>query len=170
MAQETEEAVSNLQVVSVMSIPAVGSIQTVETSSPDPGIDVSPVLSPQCGDLIDDSKDEIISIHPSSPKILTFTNAEQLYTTVIDDEEEQQSETTTVVVETTPSTTLTNDSFASTIVTYASTNEFDDKNNDDAQFIAASPIRSFSPTIETTRLPSVLEAAIKAEPKVEVER
>ncbi|KAF7998239.1 hypothetical protein HCN44_009637 [Aphidius gifuensis] len=174
MAQETEEAVNNLQVVSVMSIPAVGSTQTVETSSPDPGIDVSPVLSPQCGDLIDDIKDEMITIHPSSPKILTFTNAEQLYTTVIEEEEEeQQSETTstaTVVVATTPPTTLTNDSFTPTIVTYASANEFNNKNNNGAQFIAASPTRSFSPTIETPRLPSVLEAAMKAEPKVEVER
>ncbi|KAG8035730.1 hypothetical protein G9C98_001386 [Cotesia typhae] len=49
MAQETEEAVATLQVVSLMSIPAVGSTQTVETSNPEPS---SPPMSPQPAELI----------------------------------------------------------------------------------------------------------------------
>lgn len=149
MAQETEDAVNNLQVVSVMSIPAVGSTQTVETSSPDPGIDVSPILSPHSCELIDEIKEEDHA-PPGSPKIVAFTSAEQMYTTVI----EEQPISSTI------------ESFTPPRVTYVS-NDF---KNTGTQFIIASPERPYSPPAETQRLPSVLEAAMKAEPKVEVER
>ncbi|KAL6420112.1 hypothetical protein ACFW04_013488 [Cataglyphis niger] len=147
MAQETEDAVAALQVVSVMSLPPVGSTQTVETSSPDPS---SPPLSPQPADMEikpDEIKEE--ESCPSSPKIVTFAQ-NQVFTAM----EEQ----------------TTADSFSSSNrVTYATSSSADFKNTS-PQYITASPSRPFSPTAEPQRLPSVLEAAIKAEPKVEVER
>ncbi|XP_011269590.1 helix-loop-helix protein 11 [Camponotus floridanus] len=147
MAQETEEAVAALQVVSVMSLPPVGSTQTVETSSPDPS---SPPLSPQPADM--EIKPEEIKEEescPGSPKIVTFAQ-NQVFTAM----EEQ----------------TTTDSFSSSSrVTYATSASADFKNTS-PQYITASPSRPFSPAAEPQRLPSVLEAAIKAEPKVEVER
>lgn len=146
MAQETEEAVASLQVVSVMSLPPVGSTQTVETSSPDPS---SPPLSPQPADLVADEEIKEEESRPGSPKIVTFTQ-NPVFTAI----EEQ----------------TTADSFSSSSrVTYASSGA--DFKNASPQYITASPSRSFSPTgAEPQRLPSVLEAAMKAEPKVEVER
>lgn len=144
MAQETEEAVAALQVVSVMSLPPVGSTQTVETSSPDPS---SPPLSPQPADMVPEKIKEEES-EPGSPKLVAFAQ-NPVFTTM----EEQ----------------TTADSFSSSSrVTYASSNaEF---KNASPQYITASPTRPFSPAAEPQRLPSVLEAAMKAEPKVEVER
>lgn len=137
---------ASLQVVSVMSLPPVGSTQTVETSSPDPS---SPPLSPQPADLV--AKEEIKEeqSRPSTPKIVTFAQ-NPVFTTM----EEQ----------------TTADSFSSSSrVTYASSSA--DFKNASPQYMTASPSRSFSPTgAEPQRLPSVLEAAMKAEPKVEVER
>ncbi|XP_011138453.1 helix-loop-helix protein 11 isoform X2 [Harpegnathos saltator] len=146
MAQETEEAVASLQVVSVMSLPPVGSTQTVETSSPDPS---SPPLSPQPTDMVADEEIKEEESRPGSPKIVTFAQ-NPVFTTI----EEQ----------------TTADSFSSSSrVTYASSSA--DFKNTSPQYITASPSRSFSPTgAEPQRLPSVLEAAMKAEPKVEVER
>lgn len=147
MAQETEDAVAALQVVSVMALPPVGSTQTVETSSPDPS---SPPLSPQPADMeikSDEVKEE--ESCPGSPKIVTFAQ-NQVFTAM----EEQ----------------TTADSFSSSSrVTYATSSSADFKNTS-PQYITASPSRPFSPAAEPQRLPSVLEAAIKAEPKVEVER
>ncbi|XP_032667126.1 helix-loop-helix protein 11 isoform X2 [Odontomachus brunneus] len=147
MAQETEEAVASLQVVSVMSLPPVGSTQTVETSSPDPS---SPPLSPQPTDLVADEEIKDEESRPGSPKIVTFAQ-NPVFTAM----EEQ----------------TTADSFSSSSrVTYASSNA--DFKNASPQYITASPSRSFSPTgaEPPQRLSSVLEAAMKAEPKVEVER
>ncbi|XP_072754881.1 uncharacterized protein Crp [Anoplolepis gracilipes] len=147
MAQETEDAVAALQVVSVMALPPVGSTQTVETSSPDPS---SPPLSPQPADM--EIKPEEIKEEescPGSPKLVTFAQ-NQVFTTI----EEQ----------------TTADSFSSSSrVTYATSSSADFKNTS-PQYITASPSRPFSPAAEPQRLPSALEAAIKAEPKVEVER
>ncbi|XP_076750721.1 transcription factor cropped isoform X2 [Xylocopa sonorina] len=143
IAQETEEAVAALQVVSVVSLAPVGATQTVETSSPEPS---SPPLSPQPADMVPgEIKEEVAG--PGSPKIVTF-NQNQVFSAI----EEQ----------------TTGDSFSSSSrVTYAtSTGEF---KSTSPQYIT-SPARPFSPTVEPQRLPSVLEAAMKAEPKVEVER
>ncbi|XP_076182018.1 transcription factor cropped [Ptiloglossa arizonensis] len=144
IAQETEEAVAALQVVSVVSLPPIGSTQTVETSSPDPS---SPPLSPQPADMVpEDIKEE--EMCPGSPKIVAFSQ-NQAFATI----EEQ----------------TTADSFSSSSrVTYASSTG--DFKTSSPQYITASPSRPFSPVAEPQRLPSVLEAAIKAEPKVEVER
>ncbi|XP_077278482.1 transcription factor cropped [Temnothorax americanus] len=138
LAQETEEAVASLQVVSVMALPPVGSNQTVETSSPDPS---SPPLSPQPTDMVtEEIKKEI--------KEVTFTQ-NQVFTAM--------EEPTT-------------DSYSSSSrVTYATSSSADFKTGS-PQYITTSPTRSFSPAAEPQRLPSVLEAAMKAEPKVEVER
>ncbi|KAG7203817.1 hypothetical protein KM043_013832 [Ampulex compressa] len=145
MAQETEEAVAALQVVSVVSIPPVGSTQTVETSSPDPS---SPPLSPQPADMVPEEMKEDDESRPGSPKIVAFAQ-NQVFSTI----EEQ----------------TTGDSFSSSSrVTYASSTA--DFKNASPQYITASPSRPFSPAVEPQRLPSVLEAAMKAEPKVEVER
>ncbi|XP_011311268.1 uncharacterized protein [Fopius arisanus] len=141
LAQETEEAVAALQVVSVMSIPAVGSTQTVETSNEDP---TSPPLSPQPTELITEEIKED-EVRPGSPKIVTFAANNQIFTATI----EEASNT---------------EAFSPSRVAYAG--EF---KNTGAQFIPASPTRPFSPAAEPI-LPSVLEAAMKAEPKVEVER
>ncbi|XP_018401025.1 PREDICTED: helix-loop-helix protein 11 [Cyphomyrmex costatus] len=144
MAQETEEAVATLQVVSVMSLPPVGSTQTVETSSPDPS---SPPLSPQPAEMVSEEIKEEES-RASTPKIVAFTQ-NQVFTAM--------EEPTTA------------DSFSSSSrVTYATSSSADFKTGS-PQFITASPSRPFSPVAEP-RLPSVLEAAMKAEPKVEVER
>lgn len=145
MAQETEEAVAALQVVSVMSLPPVGSTQTVETSSPDPS---SPPLSPQPADMVPEEIKEEESSRPDTPKIVAFAQ-NPVFTTM----DEQN----------------TADSFSSSSrVTYASSTA--DFKNASPQYITASPNRPFSPAAEPQRLPSVLEAAMKAEPKVEVER
>ncbi|KZC13885.1 Transcription factor AP-4 [Dufourea novaeangliae] len=141
IAQETEEAVAALQVVSVVSLPPVGSTQTVETSSPDPS---SPPLSPQPADMVpEEIKEE--EAEPGSPKIVAFSQ-NQAFSAI----EEQ----------------TTGDSFSSSSrVTYS-----EDFKTTSPQYITASPSRPFSPAAELQRLPSVLEAAMKAEPKVEVER
>lgn len=143
MAQETEEAVATLQVVSLMSIPAVGSTQTVETSNPEPS---SPPMSPQPAELIAEEILKEEEICPESPKIIAFATNNQIFQATV----EEQS---------------TPEPFSPPHVTYK--NEF---HNTSTQFITASPTRPFSPPIELQRLPSVLEAAMKAEPKVEVER
>ncbi|KYM83100.1 Transcription factor AP-4 [Atta colombica] len=144
MAQETEEAVATLQVVSVMSLPPVGSTQTVETSSPDPS---SPPLSPQPAEMVSEEIKEEES-RASTPKIVAFAQ-NQVFTAM--------EEPTTA------------DSFSSSSrVTYATSSSADFKTGS-PQYITASPSRPFSPVTEP-RLPSVLEAAMKAEPKVEVER
>lgn len=151
MAQETEEAVAALQVVSVVSLPPVGSTQTVETSNPDP---CSPPLSPQTAEIVsEDLKEEETA--PESPKIVAFATS-QVFASAIE-------ETNSV------------GSFSPSRVAYASTTTPEFKadfksTTSTAQFISASPTRPFSPPAEPQRLPSVLEAAIKAEPKVEVER
>lgn len=145
IAQETEEAVASLQVVSVMSLPPVGSTQTVETSSPDPS---SPPLSPQPTDMMPEEIKEEES-RASTPKIVAFAQ-NQVFTAI--------EEPTTA------------DSFSSSSrVTYATSSSADFKTGS-PQYITASPSRPFSPAAEPQRLPSVLEAAMNAEPKVEVER
>ncbi|XP_057340387.1 uncharacterized protein LOC130677582 [Microplitis mediator] len=143
MAQETEDAVATLQVVSVMSIPAVGSTQTVETSNPEPS---TPPLSPQPVEVIAEEIMKEEEICPESPKLIAFATNNQIFQATV----EEQS---------------TPESFSPPNVTYK--NEF---HNNSTQFITASPTRPFSPPVELQRLPSVLEAAMKAEPKVEVER
>ncbi|KAL0111403.1 hypothetical protein PUN28_012946 [Cardiocondyla obscurior] len=147
IVQETEEAVASLQVVSVMALPPVGSNQTVETSSPDPS---SPPLSPQPTDIAEEIKEE--ESRASTPKLVAFA----------------QSQVFTAIEE------PTTDSFSSSSrVTYATSSsaDFKDFKVGSPQYITASPTRSYSPGIgEPQRLPSVLEAAMKAEPKVEVER
>ncbi|XP_066600398.1 uncharacterized protein crp [Prorops nasuta] len=147
MAQETEDAVASLQVVSVVSIPPVGSTQTVETSSPEPS---SPPLSPQVADIVPEDMKEDES-RASTPKLVAFGQT-QVFSGI--------EEATTA------------DSFSSSSrVTYASsTTEFKGDFKSSPQYITASPTRPFSPATEPQRLPSVLEAAMKAEPKVEVER
>ncbi|XP_012254168.1 helix-loop-helix protein 11 [Athalia rosae] len=141
MAQETEDAVASLQVVSVATLPPVGSTQTVETTTPDP----SPSPSPPLSEMIPEEIKEEVS-RPSTPKIVTFTQS-QVFSTP---------------------TKQKLGSFSPTHVTYGTTpSEF---KNVTAQFISTSPTRPFSPPAEPQRLPSVLEAAMKAEPKVEVER
>lgn len=144
IAQETEDAVAALQVVSVVSLAQVGTTQTVETSSPDPS---SPPLSPQPADMVPEEIKEEES-GPGSPKIVTF-GQNQVFSAI----DEQ----------------TTADSFSSSSrVTYTtSTGEF---KNASPQYITTSPARPFSPAAEPQRLPSILEAAMKAEPKVEVER
>lgn len=146
ISQGTEEAVGgSLQVVSVLSLPPVGSTQTVETSSPDPS---SPPLSPQPTDMVPEEIKEEVESHPGSPKLVAFVQ-NPVFTTI----EEQ----------------TTADSFSSSSrVTYASSTA--DFKNASPQYITSSPNRPFSPAPEPQRLSSVLEAAIKAEPKVEVER
>lgn len=141
MAQETEDAVASLQVVSVVTLPPVGSTQTVETTTPDP----SPSPSPPPPEMEPvEIKEE--SSRPSTPKIVAFTQA-QVFTTP---------------------TKQKLGSFSPTHVTYGATPT--DFKNVSSQFISTSPTRPFSPPAEPQRLPSVLEAAMKAEPKVEVER
>lgn len=144
IAQETEDAVAALQVVSVVSLAQVGTTQTVETSSPDPS---SPPLSPQPADMVPEEIKEEES-GPGSPKIVTF-GQNQVFSAI----DEQ----------------TTGDSFSSSSrVTYTTgTGEF---KNASPQYITTSPTRPFSPAAEPQRLPSILEAAMKAEPKVEVER
>lgn len=143
--EEEDDSVTTLQVVSVMSIPAVGSTQTVETTNPDTS---SPPLSPPPVEII---TEEIIKEEESraiSPKIVAFTANNQIFTATIEE----------------PSNT---ESFSPQRVSYPI-----ELNNSTSstQFIPASPTRPFSPVVESQRLPSVLEAAMKAEPKVEVER
>ncbi|KAK0079918.1 hypothetical protein PV325_000639 [Microctonus aethiopoides] len=143
--EEEDNSVTTLQVVSVMSIPAVGSTQTVETTNPDTS---SPPLSPRPVEII---TEEIIKEEESratSPKIVAFTANNQIFTATI----EEQSNT---------------ESFSPQRVSYP--NELNNSTSS-TQFIPASPTRPFSPVVESQRLPSVLEAAMKAEPKVEVER
>lgn len=144
IAQETEDAVAALQVVSVVSLAQVGTTQTVEMSSPDPS---SPPLSPQPADMVPEEIKEEES-GPGSPKIVTF-GQNQVFSAI----DEQ----------------TTGDSFSSSSrVTYTTgTGEF---KNASPQYITTSPTRPFSPAAEPQRLPSILEAAMKAEPKVEVER
>ncbi|XP_034936381.1 uncharacterized protein crp [Chelonus insularis] len=142
IAPETEDVVTGLQVVSVMSIPAIGSTQTVETTDQEPS---SPPLSPQPIELV---ADEIIKEEDSCPdsrKIVAFSTSNQVFTTI-----EDHGNT---------------ECFSPIQVPYK--NEF---TNSATSFTAKSPTRSFSPPTEPQRLPSVLEAAMKAEPKVEVER
>lgn len=146
IAQETEEAVTTLQVVSVMALPPVGSTQTVETSSPDPS---SPPLSPQPADMVPEEVKQEESCPDDSPKIVTFAQ-NQVFATM---DEQTTAETFS----------------SSNRVTYAASSAADFKNAS-PQYMSASPSRPFSPPTEPQRLPSVLEAAIKAEPKVEVER
>ncbi|KAK0181797.1 hypothetical protein PV327_004046 [Microctonus hyperodae] len=144
-AEEEDNSVTTLQVVSVMSIPAVGSTQTVETTNPDTS---SPPLSPQPVEII---TEEIIKEEESratSPKIVAFTANNHIFTATI----EEQSNT---------------ESFSPSRISYP--NEINNPTSS-TQFITASPTRPFSPVAESQRLPSVLEAAMKAEPKVEVER
>ncbi|XP_029036002.1 helix-loop-helix protein 11 [Osmia bicornis bicornis] len=142
IAQETEEAVAALQVVSVVSMPPVGSTQTVESSSPDPS---SPSLSPQPADMVtEEIKEE--EAGPESPKIVAFSQ-NQVFTAI--------EEPTTA------------DSFSSHVTYAASIGDFKTQS---PEYITSSPTRPFSPDAEPQRLPSVLEAAMKAEPKVEVER
>lgn len=141
MAQETEDAVASLQVVSVVTLPPVGSTQTVETTTPDP----SPCPSPPLPEMVPDEIKEEVS-RPSTPKIVTFSQT-QVFTTP---------------------TKQKLGSFSPTHVTYGTTPS--DFKNVSSQFISTSPTRPFSPPAEPQRLPSVLEAAMKAEPKVEVER
>ena len=161
LAQEAEEAVAALQVVSVVALPPVGSTQTVETTTPDSS---SPPLSPQPVEIVAEEIKEEEDSQPSSPKIVTFTS--QMFPLI----EEQTS----------------SGSFSPTRVTYTT-----ESGNSSTQYITGSPSRPFSPEEEveeeeeeeeqvveeeeeeeeaTQRLPSVLEAAMKAEPKVEVER
>ncbi|XP_003703229.1 transcription factor cropped isoform X2 [Megachile rotundata] len=143
IAQETEEAVAALQVVSVVSLPPVGSTQTVETSSPDPS---SPSLSPQPADMVSEEiKEE--EAGSENPEMVGF-NPSQVFTAI--------EEPTTA------------DSFSSSHVTYAAS--IGDFKNQSPEYITSSPTRPFSPDAEPQRLSSVLEAAMKAEPKVEVER
>ncbi|XP_046740212.1 helix-loop-helix protein 11 isoform X2 [Diprion similis] len=140
MAQETEEAVASLQVVSVVALPPVGSTQTVETTTPDP----SPSPSPLPEMVPDEIKEEVS--RPTTPKIGSFSQ-NQVFSTP---------------------TKQKLGSFSPTHVPY-STAPIEFKNVP-SQFIPTSPTRPFSPPVEPQRLPSVLEAAMKAEPKVEVER
>ena len=142
LPQETEEAVAALQVVSLVSLPPVGSTQTVETTTPDSSL---PPFSPQPVEVVTEEIKEEDDSQPNSPKLVAF--ASQIFPM-----EEQTS----------------SGSFSPTRVTLTYATESGNSSN---QYITSSPTRSFSPEEEETqRLPSVLEAAMKAEPKVEVER
>lgn len=149
MAQETEEAVASLQVVSVVSLPPVGSTQTIETSiaNSESG---SPPMSPQTEIITEDIKEESVS-PPASPKIVAFAP-------FVNQEDALPVTESSIVAETI--SVAINESFSPSRVPYVNGGSF-----------STSPTRPFSPTSEPTqRLPSVLEAAMKAEPKVEVER
>lgn len=162
-----------LQVVSVVSVPTVGSTQTVETSNADSN---TPPLSPEPGCEIivpssgsDSIKDvnvgDLLQVEsrPNSPKIVAFAGV-QVFASALDDQASSGSFSPGTVAYTT-SLPVVN---AATVVGTA-----DFKGTTAAQFITASPTRPFSPDPDSSqqqRLPSVLEAAIKAEPKVEVER
>ncbi|XP_014220034.1 putative mediator of RNA polymerase II transcription subunit 29 isoform X2 [Copidosoma floridanum] len=189
LAQELEDGLPSLQVVSVVSVPTVGSTQTIETSNADSN---TPPLSPQPGcevilpnnpdEIDDDENDEddennvvvqgdnnvgivvskdcvsellaIESSRPNSPKVL---QAFPVFATQL----EQADAATYAAAASLPVGQPTTAAVA-------------------AQFITASPTRPFSPdqqdpasqqpSLPQQRLPSVLEAAMKAEPKVEVER
>ena len=166
MQQELDEGIQGLQVVSVVTVPTVGSTQTVETSTLDGQESCSPPLSPQATCEIILPNDELVASstgcgakevsvgelltdsQPGSPKLVGFAFASSL---------DQIDEQSLPVVS----------------VASASIQEFK-ASSSSGQFITASPPRPFSPDDVDTdgqqRLPSVLEAAIKAEPKVEVER
>lgn len=186
MAQETEDAVNSLQVVSVVSLPPVESTQTIETTIVSET--ESPPMSPQQGELMAEEecvaedeeeleeemeecetmiiKEEIDS-SPESPKIVTFTQS-QMFTGILEEHEASNSG------ESSPSDTATitiAGSFSPSRLSYVN------GSSDCGNYITSSPSRPFSPSCttpgtETTiqRLPSVLEAAMNAEPKVEVER
>ncbi|XP_003425862.1 uncharacterized protein LOC100679356 [Nasonia vitripennis] len=162
-----------LQLVSVVSVPTVGSTQTVETSnadsntpplSPQPGCEV--IVPSNGGDSIKEvSVDELLQIEsrPNSPKVVGFTGV-QVFASALDDQTSSGSFSPGTVAYTTSLPVVS----AAAVVGAA-----DFKGTSAAQFITASPSRPFSPDLDSSqqqRLPSVLEAAIKAEPKVEVER
>ncbi|OXU30590.1 hypothetical protein TSAR_016607, partial [Trichomalopsis sarcophagae] len=162
-----------LQLVSVVSVPTVGSTQTVETSnadsntpplSPQPGCEV--IVPSNGGDSIKEvSVNELLQIEsrPNSPKVVGFTGV-QVFASALDDQTSSGSFSPGTVAYTTSLPVVS----AATVVGAA-----DFKGTSAAQFITASPSRPFSPDMDSSqqqRLPSVLEAAIKAEPKVEVER
>ena len=150
LAQETEDPVATMEVeIVAVDLPPVGSTQTVETSNPDTS---SPPMSPQPIEIVAEEFTEEEETAPESPKIVAIS---QVFADTIDEH----------------GTSI--GSFSPSRIIYATaTGEF--KNTGGitatAQFITASPTRPFSPVAEPQRLPSVLEAAIKAEPKVEVER
>jgi hypothetical protein len=167
LPQDLEDGMPGLQVVSVVSVPSVGSIQTVETSNADSN---TPPLSPQPGCEIivsgtsavgpNETKDVaelLVESRPNSPKIVGFAGV-QVFASGIDEQTSSGSFSPGAVA------------YATSLPVVGSTAEF--KASPVNQFIAGSPTRPFSPDqdINQQRLPSVLEAAIKAEPKVEVER
>ena len=179
LPQDLEDGMPGMQVVSVVSVPTVGSTQTVETSNADSD---TPPLSPQPGCeiivpsaggsassvvLSDDVKEvtvgDLLQIdsRPNSPKLVNFTNVQVFTASSLDAQDSAGSFSPGTVTYT-----------ATLPVVTATSAEF--KASTPPQYITSSPTRPFSPDCQDgsqqQRLPSVLEAAIKAEPKVEVER
>lgn len=168
---EESAGVASLQVVSLISLPPVGSTTTVETSVEDSSF---PPSSPQSVQVVaaeeeikeeeevqdeeeeeeDDEEELIQDSETNSPKTVTF--ASQIFPSIAITVEEQQQ--TNSECSFSPSRVKT---------TYGCT---ESTSNSSTQYITSSP-RPYSPEEDIQqRLPSVLEAAMKAEPKVEVER
>ncbi|XP_051174846.1 apoptotic chromatin condensation inducer in the nucleus [Leptopilina boulardi] len=164
--EETTE-IASLQVVSLVSLPPVGSTQTVETTIPELS---SPPLSPQPVEVVaeeikeeeevedeeeEEEEEEVEELvedsETSIPKTVTFTS--QIFPSVAVEEQQQQQ---------------TECAFSPSHVTSYGCTE---STSNSSQYITGSPTRPYSPEEDIQqRLPSVLEAAMKAEPKVEVER
>ncbi|XP_058808710.1 uncharacterized protein LOC131674211 [Phymastichus coffea] len=176
LQQDLEDGIPGLQVVSVVSVPTVGSTQTVETSNADSN---TPPLSPQpaCEIIVPNNvnNDETViskevsvadilqvESRPTSPqqqhvaKIVAFAGVGgTVFTSALDEQAVAQNGSFSPA-------------YAATLTPTTVTNKFESA----SQFITTSPTRPFSPDQDSSqqRLPSVLEAAMKAEPKVEVER
>lgn len=195
LAQDLEDGI---QVVSVVSVPTVGSTQTIETSnadsdtppmSPQPGCEIivpseppSPIDSKEVsvGDLLQ------IKSRPTSPATLVSCfSGVQVFASALDDQPQSSKSNggnfvTYSAVASLPVVNATSSGNTVELETVRIQGQ-----TLKTAFITASPTRSFSPDEqqqpqqqddstqqqpEQQRLPSVLEAAIKAEPKVEVER
>lgn len=163
ITQEIDDSIQGLQVVSVVSVPTVGSTQTIETSNADSN---TPPLSPQAADLFIPDEDVILKeelvedSRPSSPKILGFADV-RVFSSLEDAQANAGSFSPSNVAYASSNGVVSGSSSGTTLIA---------TNGTVSQLISASPVREFSPDPETPRLPSALEAAMKAEPKVEVER
>ncbi|KAL7301645.1 hypothetical protein TKK_0005652 [Trichogramma kaykai] len=120
---------------------------------------------------------QVESSRPNSPKILGFAFATSSATTASnnsDDQQQQISSNGSSSSSTPYSTTPLLGSSSSGTTTMTNLQEFKVSGGCTGQYITSSPTRPFSPNdaagVVTQRIPSVLEAAMKAEPKVEVER
>lgn len=177
LPQELEDdGMSGVQLVSVVSVPTVGSTQTIGTSNADSD---TPPLSPQtagCEIIVPSSgasdieHKEVVSVaellvesRPSSPGL----HCVQVFASTLDEQDAQATVTVTGSFSPGPGSGVTYTA-SLPVVTAAAV-----VGSAAGQFITASPSRPFSPDQDSNsmqRLPSVLEAAMKAEPKVEVER